>query len=158
MGINLLIQIIRNSTGIPNSAVITKKLSYPTRSTQLPAYPAINFGKNNIMEVKRAYCVAVNLIDVRPDKYITNAAPAKPLEMLSAVITYIKNFILISTLASHAKRRLLDAAIKAPKNNVFIVPNLIEKNPPNKPPNIVAKTPKNFEYVAISLTLYPFSI
>ena len=37
-------------------------------STQLPAYPAINLGKNNIMELNKAYCVAVNLIEVKPDK------------------------------------------------------------------------------------------
>ena len=109
------------------------------------------------MEVKRAYCVAVNLIDVRPDKYITNAAPAKPLEMLSAVITAIKKFMLIGDKASQANNRLLDAAINAPKNKDFIVPNLYEQYPPINPPRIVAKTPKNFEKVAISEILYPFS-
>ena len=40
--------------------------------------------------------MAVNFIDVSPDKYITNAAPAKPLEMLSAVITDIKYLMLAS--------------------------------------------------------------
>ena len=44
-----------------------------------PEYPAINFGIKSISELKRAYCVAVNFIEVKPDKYITNAAPAKPL-------------------------------------------------------------------------------
>ena len=80
---------------------------------------------------------------------MTNAAPAKPLEILSAVITVIKNLILIGDEASQAKSKLLDAAIKAPKNNAFIVPYLKEKYPPIKPPKIVAKTPKNLEYVAI---------
>ena len=47
--------------------------------------------------------------------------------------------------------------INAPINKVIIVPNFIAKYPPNNPPIIVAKTPKNFEYVAMSLMLYPFS-
>ena len=97
--------------------------------------------------------MAVNFTDVSPDKYITNAAPAKPLEMLSAVITEIKYFILASVVANQAKSRLLNDAISAPINKVIIVPNLIAKYPPNNPPIIVAKTPKNFEYVAISLIL-----
>ena len=46
---------------------------------------------------------------------MTNAAPAKPLEILSAVITAIKNLTLIGDEASQAKSKLLDAAIKAPK-------------------------------------------
>ena len=56
-------------------------------STQPPEYPAISFGIKSIIDENKAYCVAVNLIDVNPDRYITNAAPANPLEMLSAVIT-----------------------------------------------------------------------
>ena len=32
----------------------------------------------------------MNFIDVNPDKYITKAAPAKPLEILSAVMTEIR--------------------------------------------------------------------
>ena len=68
-----------------------KKFAYPIISTQLPEYPAINLGKKSIIELKRAYCVAVNLIDVSPDKYTTKAAPAKPLEILSAVITIINS-------------------------------------------------------------------
>ena len=55
-------------TGNPKRAVKEKKYGYPITSTQLPAYPAINLGKNNIMELNKAYCVAVNLIEVKPDK------------------------------------------------------------------------------------------
>ena len=101
------------------------------------------------MELNSAYCVAVNFIDVRPDKYTTNAAPAKPLAILSAVITIIKNLMLASDMASQANNKLLPEAITAPKNKDFIVPNFKQKNPPKNPPIIVAKTPKNLEYVAI---------
>ena len=95
----------------------------------------------------------MNFIDVSPDKYITNAAPANPLEILSAVITEIKYLIFASVVANQAKSKLLDDAISAPMNKVIIVPNFIAKYPPINPPTIVAKTPKNFEYVAMSLIL-----
>ena len=78
---------------------------------------------------------------------------ADTIDILSAVITDIKYFILASVVTSHAKSKLLDDAIAAPINNVIIVPNFIAKYPPNNPPAIVAKTPKNFEYVAIWLIL-----
>ena len=145
MGATFDIQTIINNTGIPRIAVSVKKLAYPIISTQLPEYPAINLGKKSIMELKSAYWVAVNLTEVNPDKYTTKAAPANPLEILSAVITIIRNFILIGATASQANNKLLAAAIKAPKNNAFIVPNLKAKKPPRNPPNMVAKTPKNFE-------------
>ena len=45
----------------------------------------------SIIELNNAYCVAVNFIDVKPDRYITNAAPANHLDILSAVITVNKN-------------------------------------------------------------------
>ena len=37
------IQIIKKRTGIPKKAVNEKKYGYPIKSTQPPAYPAINF-------------------------------------------------------------------------------------------------------------------
>ena len=114
-------------TGNPKRAVKEKKYGYPIISTQLPAYPAINLGKNNMMELNKAYCVAVNFIEVKPDKQITKAAPANPLDMLSAVITAIKKLMLIGDTANHANNKLLKAAIKAPKNKHFIVPNLYEQ-------------------------------
>ena len=55
---------------------------------------------------------------------MTKAAPAKPLEILSAVITAIKKLTLIDEIANQANNKLLSAAIKAPKNNALIVPNL----------------------------------
>ena len=125
--------------------------------TQVPAYPAINFGIKSINELNKAYCVAVNFKEVKLDKQTTKAAPAKPLEILSAVITKMRNSILILDTANQANNKLLAAATKAPMNNDLIVPNLKEKKPPKNPPKIVANTPKNFEYVAISLMLYPFS-
>ena len=64
----------------------------------LPAYPAINLGRNNIIELNRAYWVAVNLMEVREDRYTINEAPAKPLAILSNVMTAIKNVILVSLL------------------------------------------------------------
>ena len=110
-----------------------------------------------MIELNNAYCVAVNFKDVKADKYTTNAAPAKPLAILSAVITPIKNLILGSDMASQANNKLLLEAIKAPRNNDLIVPNFRQKNPPKNQPAIVAKTPKNFEYVAIWFMLNPFS-
>ena len=97
------------------------------------------------MELNRAYWVAVNFSDVNPDKYITKAAPANPLEILSAVMTAIKKLILMGEIANQANNILLIAAIRAPKNKALIVPILQDEYPPIKPPNIVAKTPKNFE-------------
>ena len=44
--------------------------------------------------------------------------------MLSAVITVIKKLTLICETANQANNKLLNAAIRAPKNNAFIVPNL----------------------------------
>ena len=41
-------------------------------------------------------------------------------------------------------------AFEVIRNKVIIVPNFIAKYPPINPPAIVAKTPKNLEYVAIS--------
>ena len=55
-------------TGNPKRAVKEKKYGYPIISTQLPAYPAINLGKDNMIELNKAYCVAVNFIEVNPDK------------------------------------------------------------------------------------------
>tara|TARA_B100001287_G_C22601716_1_gene490746 strand:+ start:789 stop:1148 length:360 start_codon:yes stop_codon:yes gene_type:complete len=119
-----LIQIIKKRTGIPISAVTKKKFGYPIISTHAPAYPAINFGKKSIIELNRAYWVAVNFSDVNPDKYITKAAPANPLEILSAVMTAIKKFILMGEIANQANNILLIAAIRAPKNKALIVPIL----------------------------------
>ena len=70
---------------------------------------------------------------------MTKAAPAKPLEILSAVITVIKKFMLIGETANHANNKLLNAAIKAPKNNVFIVPNLKAQKPPRSEERRVGK-------------------
>ena len=67
----------------------------------------------------------MNFIDVNADRYTTNAAPAKPLEILSAVITIIKVLIFGSEIANQANSKLLAAAIKAQKNNAFKVPTLI---------------------------------
>ena len=64
----MLIQIIKNRTGKPKKAVNEKKYGYPIKSTQPPAYPAINFGIKSIIELNKAYCVAVNFIEVNPDK------------------------------------------------------------------------------------------
>ena len=47
--------------------------------------------------------------------------------MLSAVITAIKKLMLIGDTANHANNKLLKAAINAPKNKHFIVPNLYEQ-------------------------------
>ena len=64
--------------------------------------------------------------------------------------TEIKYLILASVVANQANSKLLNDAISAPINKVIIVPNFIAKYPPINPPAIVAKTPKNLEYVAIS--------
>ena len=61
-------------------------------------------------------------MEVRFEIYTTNAAPAKPLEILSAIITPIKYLISVLTDASHANRILLKAAIIAPINSALIVP------------------------------------
>ena len=58
----------------------------------------------------------MNFIDVNADRYTTNAAPAKPLEILSAVMTIIKVLIFGSETANQANSKLLAAAINAPKN------------------------------------------
>ena len=50
-----LIKNIKNITGIPKIAVSTKKNGQPIISTIPPAYPAINLGKNNIIELNKAY-------------------------------------------------------------------------------------------------------
>ena len=42
----------------------------------------------------------MNFIDVNADRYTTNAAPAKPLEILSAVMTIIKVLIFGSEIAN----------------------------------------------------------
>ena len=49
------IKSIKNITGKPITAEIMKNNGYPTVSTNKPEYPAINFGKNNINELKSAY-------------------------------------------------------------------------------------------------------
>ena len=55
MGAILEIHTIIIKTGTPRIAVNRKKFGYPIISTQLPEYPAINFGKKSIIELNSAY-------------------------------------------------------------------------------------------------------
>ena len=104
-------------------------------------YISISRNEENITNLQRLYphvkCYVGNIEDnglllrvfkeVKPDKYTTKAAPAKPLDILSAVITEIKNLMLVSAVANQAKSKLLREAIKAPINKVIIVPYFIAK-------------------------------
>jgi len=61
-------KIINKSTGIPRLAVNIKNNGYPKKVDIVPEYPAINLGIKSIIELNRAYCVAVNFIEVKEDK------------------------------------------------------------------------------------------
>ena len=79
-----------------------------------------------MIELNKAYCVAVNLTEVKAERYTTKDAPAKPLAKLSKTITEIKNKMLMSLTANQANRILLKAAMIAPTKRPRITPLCIE--------------------------------
>ena len=107
----------------------------------LPENPAKNFPRKVLIEVNRAYCVAVYLRFVRLERYAMNTVPAKPMVKLSALIAAVSTEILGPEIVRPTKKRFVEAIrmvaaimhFGRPNFNIAVAPNAVPISEIHKP-------------------------